>query len=74
MAPTVFNFKNCGVNWYLTNLPAFGSASSWAISASSSSGSVLIEIIIVKIGHSNYKYYNIKKAKDKKNNIIKEQK
>lgn len=28
VAPTVFSFKNCGVNWYLTKRPELGSINS----------------------------------------------
>lgn len=37
VAPTVLSFKNCGVNWYRTNLPAWGSISSISVSDSLSS-------------------------------------
>jgi hypothetical protein len=32
VAPTVLSFKKCGVNWYRTNRPAFGSKSFTSVS------------------------------------------
>ena len=54
VAPTVFNLRNWGVNWYRTNRPAFGSGSSGSPSGSDSSGSrnkpnqILIKIAKLK--------------------------
>lgn len=43
VAPTILRRRNCGVNWYLTNRPAFGSMSSSLSCGNESTTSVKLE-------------------------------